>query len=155
MDALILGGTSALYQPNALDAFAGSAEASIELELKTRMETPDGVAGEVVFRRLHVVVIHTSGCAFYVTPIIDGFRYTGLRTYFSRPAPTAGQTEERFTFLLELYVEDGTFDVTTSPRGIAGEIEVEITDPGARFHIEDAVFAVEPLNTSRARMADE
>lgn len=152
-EIVLLGGTDTLYQSDALDNFSASAEGDVALTLRGRMHVAGGPAGERVFRRLHITVIHNSGCAFYATPIVDGVRLNDLRTFFSRSAPAA---LERYVFMLPLRrIHPDYPTVAMGLRGSAIEIEIEAVDPTARWHLESVSFSFHPVNQARGKRADE
>jgi hypothetical protein len=143
MDTLILGSGSVAYQADAVANFAQGAETATRLRLRGKMHAPGSPAGEFVFRRIHVTVVHDSGCGFWLMPVVDGVPLPQDRAYLSRPAPPAG-TEERHVFMVPMV-----------RRGSVIEIEIDAPPPTARWHVETVTFAISSRNQARGRRVSE
>lgn len=157
-DFLVLGGDSLIYQPDALTDFDGTPDAGTECRFRTKLFVPpdpaNGLpASESIFRRVYFTVVHTEGCSFFATPILDSVVRTELKGYFNRPAPSS---EERWTFLLPLGKAPARYpNIKTGLRGTGLAILVELTDPEGVVHFESVSIGYKPLGGLLGRKAGE
>lgn len=155
---LLVGGSTHIYQPDALASFSGSAESGTVCRFKTKLIVPPDPAtglpvSESVFRRLYFTVVHRQGCAFFATPILDGEELTGLTAYFSRPASTR---DERYPFMLPLYKASTRMpNLRTGLRGTGIGVKIEATDPDGPWHFETITAAYQPITGLRGAKVGE
>jgi hypothetical protein len=143
MSTLILGSGSTAYRSDATASFAQGAESTTRPRLQGKMHSPGSPAGERVFRRVYVTVVHRGGCGLWVMPIVDGVPLPQFRAYLSQPAPPAG-TEERHVFMVPMV-----------RRGSVIEVDIEAASPNSQWHLETVTFAMSSRNEARGTRISE
>lgn len=148
----LLAGQNTIYQPDALDSFAGSPETAIETRIATKWWAPQGPAGEAVLKAFLVHVVHRFGFTLEATPVADGVLQIGLTRQFTRPATGAG--EQRVTLRLPC----GRFYSTTYSSGLRATsfgLRMLARSPAAPFHIDTVTYESVPLHAARGRAVGE
>lgn len=80
----VMGGSGAVYEPDARSNYASSAEPSTKPVLKTDIAYPVGQSGECVVRRIYPTLQWEAGLSVTITPIVDGVEITSARKTFNR-----------------------------------------------------------------------
>lgn len=156
-DILVLGGSTKLYQPDAIENFsaAASVEADVSGEILTKAYSPLGRDGEVILRAAHVIGYHRATVSFWITPVVDGRMRTDNRRYTHIVGPPSGQ-EERFHAIVPFSVRPVDFpNIRLGLRGATLQVFLEAINPVAAWHLEAVDYEYDPLGGVRARTVQE
>jgi hypothetical protein len=155
-DILVIGTASgAILNPDGSDSFAVSAENGLTapggglVHIITKGFTPQGMAGDAVWRRVHLTVEHTAGITLAVNPVLDGNEITENSRYFNRARPN-NSNRERYTFMIPLGLHDPTHGRTsTGLRGTTMQLKIAAFNPEGDWFIESVDFMYASGSRSR------
>lgn len=155
-DLPILGGGSSVYQVDAISDFGLGAEGSaVTFKARTKAFVVPANAGDAVFRRAYMTIVHKDGFSFSATPVVDFKKLGDLKTHFSRAASRDGK-EERVSLLLPLARDHSDFpNIKLGVRGTTFQMEIEASSPGAEWHVESLVIAYDPGHQARGKTTSE
>lgn len=156
-DILILGGSTRLIQPDAIEDFsaAASIETTVQGEILTKAYSPFGTDGVVRFRAIHVTGYHRATVSFWVTPIVDGQVRSDNRTYVHIVGPSSGK-EEKFHEIVPLSVRPIDFPrIKLGLRGATIQVFLQAIVPVAAWHLETIDYEYDPLGRVRERGVKE
>lgn len=156
-DILVLGGSTKLYQPDAIEnaTAAASMETDVTGELLTHPYSPFGTEGVVRFRAVHVIGYHRATVSFWITPLVDGRERTDNRKYQHIVGPSSGK-EEKFHAIIPLSVRPIDFPrIRVGLRGATIQVFLEAITPVANWHLETIGYEYDPLGRVRARSEKE
>jgi hypothetical protein len=129
-DLSLLGGPGGvLYQPDALENYAQSAEAGTGGVIRTKAYAPIGWNGEVVFRRLILTAQYDSQIALTVRFYLDGRLIPEVTATLSRASGP-----ERYTWVVPLARSLGN-GMVGPVRGTSMQLEVTASSPSARWYL--------------------
>lgn len=153
--ALLGGGPAGdrIYQPDALDSFAGSAETGVEMRTATKWFAPQGPAGEAVLKAFILQVVHQFGFVLEGTPVADGATLHGLVRQYSRTPTGAGPQRVSLRFPVGRFQANGAY--STGLRATSFGLLVVARSPGAPLHLDTVTYEAIPLHQARGRRVNE